>query len=316
MSQSGEEFKPLEVHYVFDNSSLTSQGNSLSEQLIAKEPSANFLSTSPGSRFPFGSITIFTVILIIFLFYIFLLPLGLCSIESGSDVGHVSVSSNCQPLNTTNWYYSNCVFFSYSALTTIGFAYSYPSTPGGRVWTVFYVLIGMCLYGTILLIVGRTIFDFSEKILLGVHQVISRVFGRATLNRRNFENRVVDFIMNPIMKAIYTAIFIIIYWLVGAGLYCAIETWNFGVSFWFIFSGLTTTGFDTVLPKTVFGKIFFIFYSFFGLLSFTLLISFIAEHLMLNTAKSLASRIQNITTYQQGQPATVGINTAAAAQIQ
>jgi len=61
------------------------------------------------------------------------------------------------------WTYGNCVYFCFITLLTIGYGDFSPQTDHGRIFFIFYVLIGL---GLLAFIVG----DIGEKILSQTHQ--------------------------------------------------------------------------------------------------------------------------------------------------
>ncbi len=64
------------------------------------------------------------------------------------------------------WSYYNSFFFAFTVITTIGYGHMSPGTWQGRVFCIFYALIGIPLNGILLATLG----EFFAAVLVDVHK--------------------------------------------------------------------------------------------------------------------------------------------------
>uniref|UniRef100_A0A8C8RA13 Potassium two pore domain channel subfamily K member 4 n=1 Tax=Pelusios castaneus TaxID=367368 RepID=A0A8C8RA13_9SAUR len=80
----------------------------------------------------------------------------------GAGVDPAANSTNA----TTNWDMGSAFFFAGTIITTIGFGNTSPKTEGGRLFCIFYALVGIPLFGMLLAGVGDHL-GFSLRQAIG-----------------------------------------------------------------------------------------------------------------------------------------------------
>lgn len=68
---------------------------------------------------------------------------------------------------TENWNFSQCMFYSTSTITTVGFSLYVPTKQDTRVFTIFYILVGMVLEYIVIIYLMTSIFRAYENKLIG-----------------------------------------------------------------------------------------------------------------------------------------------------
>ncbi|XP_021351540.1 potassium channel subfamily K member 2-like isoform X2 [Mizuhopecten yessoensis] len=130
------------------------------------------------------------------------------------------------------WDYVNSVFFSMTAVTTIGYGNQTPATSGGRAFIVVFALIGIPLVAVFLSGIGDKIAgltkSFQEKQFSKNHEVA--------------EHRLKAVII-PI-----TGLVILLF--VPAAIFSAVEDWNYGEALYYCLITLTTIGFGDFVIGT------------------------------------------------------------------
>ena len=144
----------------------------------------------------------------------------------------VELSQNLSALRSQTssimkWSYGRSIYFSFIAITTIGYGQLAPTTTRGQIFLCFYALFGIPIF---LLLVTET----STRITSGFDQ----------------------FVLSRVKKEKYRWIAIVVAFLVGlvtmvfipAAIFGAIESWRYSTSAYFAFVSLSTIGFgDFVL---------------------------------------------------------------------
>ncbi|PIL27708.1 transporter [Ganoderma sinense ZZ0214-1] len=69
----------------------------------------------------------------------------------------------------------------------------------------------------------------------------------------------------------------LVFWLAGAGIFCATEGWTYGIGVYFCFIAFTTTGYGDYTPETPAGRSIFVFWALFGVGTLTILVSVLQE---------------------------------------
>ncbi|XP_039625293.1 potassium channel subfamily K member 4-like isoform X1 [Polypterus senegalus] len=144
----------------------------------------------------------------------------------GSGVDPVSVSSNF----STRWDLASAFFFSGTIITTIGFGNISPKTDGGRLFCIFYALIGIPMFGILLAGVG-------DHLGTGLRKGIGKI-----------EAIFLKWHVSPTVVRVISAVLFI---LIGCLLFVAlptvifqkVEEWTFLEAVYFVIITLTTVGF-------------------------------------------------------------------------
>ncbi|KAK8847583.1 hypothetical protein IAR55_005442 [Kwoniella newhampshirensis] len=79
------------------------------------------------------------------------------------------------------------------------------------------------------------------------------------------------------IKFAFAMTLFLLFWLVGATVFCKTEDWSWFVAFYFCFVTFTTIGYGEVAPQTPAGRAFFIIWAIFGVATVTLLIAVLTE---------------------------------------
>ncbi|KAF9127598.1 hypothetical protein BGW39_005763 [Mortierella sp. 14UC] len=75
----------------------------------------------------------------------------------------------------------------------------------------------------------------------------------------------------------FSAAMFLIFWLVGAIIFTFVESWDFGLSVYFVFIAFSTIGYGDFVPKTMAGRSIFLAYCLIGVVTLTSLASLISE---------------------------------------
>ena len=144
----------------------------------------------------------------------------------------VEISKNISTLSSQSssvmkWTFGRAMYFSFIAITTIGYGQLAPDTVLGQMFLIFYALFGIPIF---LLLVTET------------SKAATKMFDRVVLRRVKEERYRWIAIALAFVVGIITMIFI------PAAIYGAIESWPYTTSTYFCFVSLTTIGFgDFVL---------------------------------------------------------------------
>uniref|UniRef100_A0A8C8R9Z0 Potassium channel subfamily K member 4 n=1 Tax=Pelusios castaneus TaxID=367368 RepID=A0A8C8R9Z0_9SAUR len=144
----------------------------------------------------------------------------------GAGVDPAANSTNA----TTNWDMGSAFFFAGTIITTIGFGNTSPKTEGGRLFCIFYALVGIPLFGMLLAGVG-------DHLGFSLRQAIGKV-----------EDIFLKWQVSPTIVRVLSALLFI---LIGCILFVTIPTvvfqrvegWTLLESVYFVVITLTTIGF-------------------------------------------------------------------------
>jgi hypothetical protein len=73
--------------------------------------------------------------------------------------------------NLEGWSWADSFYFSVCSITTVGYGDLAPTTEGARLFTAFYVLVGVAVAFTALGVLGANYLRRSQEILLGIRSV-------------------------------------------------------------------------------------------------------------------------------------------------
>ncbi|XP_014241370.1 TWiK family of potassium channels protein 18-like isoform X2 [Cimex lectularius] len=199
-----------------------------------------------------------------------------------------------------NWSFWGAAFFCGTVFTLIGSAHIKPLTVPGRALTIFYALIGIPLFLTLLADFGKLLTRLIKIVWIYVQNIYNTgsfkppkgITGKADDDddddeddeddELQFDN--IDRIMHiqrtpedfslPISLALSVFIMYIFF---GAILYYLWEEWTFMESFYFVFISMATIGFGDFIPSTYFHMNSLIVYLTIGLAITSMCINVVQE---------------------------------------
>ncbi len=63
------------------------------------------------------------------------------------------------------WGWLDAAFFCVVTMATVGYGDIYPVTPYGRLFTIFYIILGVALLGVFIQLAGKTAYEVCRKTL-------------------------------------------------------------------------------------------------------------------------------------------------------
>eukprot|EP00092_Neocalanus_flemingeri_P037612 GFUD01040948.1.p1 GENE.GFUD01040948.1~~GFUD01040948.1.p1 ORF type:complete len:661 (+),score=160.23 GFUD01040948.1:435-2417(+) len=142
------------------------------------------------------------------------------------------------------WNFQNSLFFSFTVVTTIGYGHQSTQTPHGRMWCIFYAIIGVPLNAILIGALGSV---FSMKFKQYKHKLWEG-FGKG----EGVEERprvVVVLVEGLVFVVFFSSIFL----LIPAAIFTALENdetnaWDYTDSVYYTFITLSTIGFGDMVP--------------------------------------------------------------------
>lgn len=147
-----------------------------------------------------------------------------------NDAG-IYISSSGQLLNVTKWDVRTAIFAAISILTSVGYKVLEPDCLGGRVFCIFYGWIGIPLFFSANVVIGKV----TLKLIKGVAKRICR-------------KKLLAKIDITIAYIVYNIIIFGLFMLVPAAIFSHIEKWPYGQSLYFCFETLFLIGFGDYTP--------------------------------------------------------------------
>ncbi|XP_053576044.1 potassium channel subfamily K member 4 [Bombina bombina] len=144
----------------------------------------------------------------------------------GSGVDPAGNSTN----ETTRWDIGSCFFFAGTVITTIGFGNNSPKTDGGRIFCIFYALVGIPLFGILLAGVGDHLGSALRKGIGKVEMIFLKW-------------RVSPTIVRVLSAVLFILIGCLLFVLIPTFIFQRIEEWTLLESIYFVVITLTTIGF-------------------------------------------------------------------------
>jgi hypothetical protein len=132
--------------------------------------------------------------------------------------------------NSTSWDLKGSTFFMFQMVTTIGYGNQAPQTDHGRVFALFYTLLGFFIYGYLNIIISGciegTMFMAISKLakLLRVHK------------------------HRQALCLLFEASAVLLWMVVMSAYYSTEEGWTFTDALYFAFISITTIGFGDIVP--------------------------------------------------------------------
>ncbi|CAI9568163.1 unnamed protein product [Staurois parvus] len=142
---------------------------------------------------------------------------------------------------TSQWDIGSCFFFAGTVITTIGFGNNAPKTEGGRIFCIFYALIGIPLFGILLAGVGDHLGSSLRKGIGKVEMIFLKWRVSATIVR-------------VISAVLFLLIGCVLFVLIPTLIFQEIEQWTLLESIYFVVITLTTIGFGDYVAGDSAGK--------------------------------------------------------------
>ncbi|XP_069501243.1 potassium channel subfamily K member 4 [Ambystoma mexicanum] len=142
----------------------------------------------------------------------------------------VDPAVNATNSTSTKWDIGSAFFFAGTIITTIGFGNSAPKTDGGRIFCIFYALVGIPLFGILLAGVGDHLGSALRK---GIGKV-EHIF---------LKWRVSPTIVRVISAVLFILIGCLLFVMLPTFIFQRIEAWTLLEAIYFVVITLTTVGF-------------------------------------------------------------------------
>jgi hypothetical protein len=131
--------------------------------------------------------------------------------------------------NTSAWSLSGSTFFSLQLATSIGYGTQAPRTPGGKLFSIFYSILGFCIWGSVNAIVSGIIEG-------AVFTVVSRKY------KQLHSGETTPFLSNDQTVLLVEALAVFVWLLLMAAYYSCWEEWAFTDALYFGFVSISTIG--------------------------------------------------------------------------
>lgn len=190
------------------------------------------------------------------------------------DTHFIFVAHLRNPTNQIDfsWTMTTAIFYTTTLLTTIGYGNLVPVTFKGRMFCIFYALLGVPLILITVADIGKFL---SENIvwLYGLYSKMRKLPKRKSSTSENGEgdgeskqeNKEAIMDLGVTIPTSLIAIILLGYMAMGAVLLGLWENWDFFQGFYFSFITMTTVGFGDIVPVKQQFFIFDLFYIIIGL---------------------------------------------------
>ncbi|KAJ1108540.1 hypothetical protein NDU88_005916 [Pleurodeles waltl] len=142
----------------------------------------------------------------------------------------VDPAANVTNGSSTHWDVGSAFFFAGTIITTIGFGNSAPKTDGGRLFCIFYALVGIPLFGILLAGVGDHLGSSLRKAIGKVEQIFLKW-------------RVSPTIVRVISAVLFILVGCLLFVMLPTFIFQRVEAWTLLESIYFVVITLTTVGF-------------------------------------------------------------------------
>ncbi|CAD7090502.1 unnamed protein product [Hermetia illucens] len=156
-------------------------------------------------------------------------------VQAASTEGLLIIAEENFPIAKENWSILQAVFFASTVITTIGYGNVVPVTQAGRIFCIFFAIIGIPLTLTVIADLGKL---FARPV---------SAIGRK-LRYRNKESHLTGATIKW-SYALSSVLFLCVYLSIGSSLLLIWEDeWTFFEGFYFCFITMTTIGFGDIVP--------------------------------------------------------------------
>lgn len=195
-----------------------------------------------------------------------------------------------EPSSENKWDYTSAIVLAFTIVTTIGYGHIAPSTVGGRLFCVFYGLLGIPL--TLLAIADHGRFLASGLQFLYVRGKSAFSRAKKKKDEEEQEQEIDEEEEDSLSPALLLVIYIL-YLFSGSFMLGHWENnWSFLDSLYFSFISLSTIGFGDVVPKNYKYLPFVLLYIGVGLILSSTAIDILAEYL--RKLHQFGMKIQNV----------------------
>uniref|UniRef100_A0A7S4KF57 EF-hand domain-containing protein n=1 Tax=Paramoeba aestuarina TaxID=180227 RepID=A0A7S4KF57_9EUKA len=156
----------------------------------------------------------------------------------------------------TSLNFLDSVYFWSITLSTVGYGDYYPVTAGGRIFVIFWILIGLSIVGFALSIVSNYMVE-KQKALL------ERMMAQGGEEEVEEEKKT-HYISEAKQKLLYALLALLVLFSIGTLVMCEIEDWPFVEGFYWSVVTATTVGYGDVTPSTNASKAFALVYALLG----------------------------------------------------
>ncbi|KAK9718830.1 Potassium channel, variant 2 [Basidiobolus ranarum] len=197
------------------------------------------------------------------------------------------------------WPYTSALFFCLETLATIGFGSHVPQSLGGRIFIFFYATLGIMVMGFMFagikvsvseMIHYKSLMKFAKSLEKGRDELIltpslnmnTAVTVLSLKRYRTWDDlgkKLIEEKENEMKKQLFFAsCSAILFWVLGAAIFCITEHWSYIKALYFCFVAFTTIGYGDVIPMSPVGAPIFIVYVFLGVGTMTYLVSIVIEN--------------------------------------
>lgn len=146
-----------------------------------------------------------------------------------------------------NWSFGQAVFFSGTVLTTIGYGHVSPLSPGGKVFCIFYALVGIPL--TLIMISACV-----ERLLRVTNRLYDRMRNSSVFGGGSAGGLVNYKLLTYTHLALVALFVLVIFFIIPAGVFSWVENeWNYLDGLYYCFISLSTIGLGFVLYLSIYG---------------------------------------------------------------
>ncbi|KAM4617420.1 potassium channel subfamily K member 4 [Discoglossus pictus] len=158
------------------------------------------------------------------------LDIFVLQVKGAMDSG-VEIEANVtNATSSTRWDIGSCFFFAGTVITTIGFGNNSPKTDGGRIFCIFYALVGIPLFGILLAGVGDHLGSALRKGIGKVEMIFLKW-------------RVSPTIVRILSAVLFILIGCLLFVMIPTFIFQKIENWTLLEAIYFVIITLTTVGF-------------------------------------------------------------------------
>lgn len=166
--------------------------------------------------------------------------------------------------------YGTSLYFTVATVTTIGFGEIVPTSLGGRIMNIFWTLSGVIILGVIVMLTSSVIQSSAGPIFFFHHVELKRIkaYSTFTKKKRYLSNKDSYSMIRCIksssklrqhsISVIINISIFVVFWLVGAMVFCLTENWNYFDAVYFSFFCLIPVGYGDFRPTSGAGRAFFV----------------------------------------------------------
>lgn len=152
--------------------------------------------------------------------------------------------------NVEGWLVTDAWYFIIVTVTTVGYGHFHPSSDNSKVFTIFYILFGVPIVGTIINEITNVLMTSCQDYLISMYFL--KYFNTSKVPERSLK-----------LFRMYLCFFmVLVYVLIGGLFYYGYEDWNWLTSAYFAVITMSTVGYGELLVSHPAARIFAIYYVF------------------------------------------------------